>query len=72
MKSCVKSLATPFVTKLDRLEVGSENQFFRNNFDKRGLAKLLIIYLTTKDDPRSKPHGPGPAVVFGPCNLKNH
>ena len=28
--------------------------------------------MTTRDHPRSKPHGPGPAGVGGPCNLKNH
>ena len=32
--------------------------FFRYNFAKHELAKLLIIYMTTRDYPRSKPHGP--------------
>ena len=58
MKSRVKSLATPCVTELDRSEVGRENQFYGCNFAKHELAKLLIIYLTTRDRPRSKPHGP--------------
>ena len=28
--------------------------------------------MTTRDHPRSKPHGPEPAGVGGPWNLKNH
>ena len=28
--------------------------------------------MTTRDHPRSKPHGPKPAGVGGPWNLKNH
>ena len=28
--------------------------------------------MTTEDHPRSKPHGPGPAGVGRPWNLKNH
>ena len=28
--------------------------------------------MTTRDHSRSKPHGPGPAGVGGPWNLKNH
>ena len=50
VKSRVKSLATPCVTELDR-EVGRENQFFRYNFAKHELAKLLIIYMTKRDHP---------------------
>jgi len=46
--------------------------FFGCNFAKHELAKLLTIYMTTRDHPRSKPHGPGPAGVGGPWNLKNH
>ena len=46
--------------------------FFRYNFAKHELAKLLTIYMTTRDHPRSKPHGPGPTGVGGLWNLKNH
>ena len=49
-----------------RWEVGHENQFFRYNFANDGLAKLLIIYMTARDHPRSRPHGPGPTGVGGP------
>ena len=66
MKSRVKSLATPCVTELDRGEVGRQNQFFRYNFAKHELAKLLIINMTTRDHPRMKPDGPRPAEVGGP------
>ena len=45
---------------------GRKNQFFRYNLAKHELAKLLIIYMTTRDHPRSNPHGPGPAWVGGP------
>ena len=38
-----------------------KTSFFPYNFAKHGLAKLLIIYLTTRDHPRLKPHGPRPA-----------
>ena len=38
------------------------DQFFRYNYAKHELAKLLIIYMTTRDHPRSKSHGPGPAA----------
>ena len=72
VKSRVKSLATPCVTELDRWKVGRENRFFSYNFAKHGLAKVLIIYLITRDHPRSKPHSPWPAGVGGPWNLKNH
>ena len=58
MKSRVKSMTTPCVTELDRLEVRRENQFFPYNFAKHGLAKRMIIYFITRDHPRSKPHGP--------------
>ena len=66
MKSRVKSLATAWVTELDRCEVGRENLFFPCNFAKLGFAKILLIYLTTRDHPRSKPPGPEPAGVGGP------
>ena len=72
MKSRVKSLATPCVTELDRWEVGRENQFFRYYFVKHWLAKLLIIYLTTRDHLRPKPHVPESTGVGGSWNLQNH
>ena len=47
---------------------------FPHNFAKHGIAKLLIIYLTTRDHPRSKSHGPGPASHCrgSQWNLKYH
>ena len=46
-------------------KVGRKNVFFRYNFAEHGLVKLLIIYLTAREDPRPKPHGPEPAWVGG-------
>ena len=45
----------------EKLEVKSS--FFVTSFAKHELTKLLIIYMTTRDHPRSEPHGPGPAGV---------
>jgi len=59
-----------------------KNRFLPRTFQpsrsvKHGLAKLLIFYLqlifyvTTRDRPLSKPHGPWPPGVGGPWNPKN-
>ena len=39
---------------------------FRYNFAKHELAKLLIIYMKTRNLSRSKPHDPRPAEVGSP------
>ena len=53
-----KILASPCVTDLDRWKIRGKNQFFRSGSVTHGLAKLLIFYLTSRDRPLSKPHGP--------------
>ena len=45
--------------------------FFRQNFAKHELARLWIVYLTTKDRPRSKPCDLWSTRVGGQWNLKN-
>ena len=60
------------MSELDRRKVGRENQFFRYNFAKNKLAKLLIIYWTTKDHPGPKSHSSWPSGVGSPWNRKSH
>ena len=48
VKLNVKSLASPYLTELDRLKVGGKKQFFRSNGVAHGVARLLTFYFTTK------------------------